>query len=445
MLRAAGRTSDKGVAPAAAGDSDLNVMRRLHMHLKRVLANAATAGLLLAGLISAAAQAQAPSSMGADGGMNTPLAAMPAGHLTVAGSGQMRQLHLDAIGLTPSSTHEVDLVRGGCSDQMRMGHMRSVMSMGTIKADAGGAVDTMISAPAPAMHSHRSLLILLGTSSTGSNSSMVVACASLHKQTGGSMLHSVTQTGMPTSGQAQISYDAATQSLTVHVHATGFTPMSMHAAHIHQGSCQAQGGVLYMLQDLQADGNGVIDATRTVTGVMSAPPVSGWYLNIHMGDSQNILANGQPTLEFQPRLCGDIAGAGAAGGTTGMGAHGQVTTSNGEQFLSAGQKGQKIMTIGPFTFTADCTGTPGDAQATFNVVSSQNGSDLDGVGPVPAGRVVNIHADPTAGPGTDFAQSPSASTSTEIAPDGTEVDVFYNDGVNLDGHDCFAGAVGFTS
>ena len=287
------------------------------MHLKRVLANTAAAGLLSAAVVSSAASARAFPSMGSDAVTNTSLAAMPAGHLMVTGSQQMRQLHLDAIGLTPNSPHEVDLVKAGCADEMRMGRMRSVMSMGTIMADAGGAVDTMISAPAPAMHTHRSLLILLGTSPTGSNSSMVVACASLHHQGGGSMLHSVTQTGMPTNGQARISYDPATQSLTVRVHATGFTPMSLHAAHIHQGSCQAQGGVLYMLQDLQANGNGVIDATRMVTGVMSAPPASGWYLNIHMGDSQNVLANGKPTLEFQPRLCGDLAGAGTAGGTSG--------------------------------------------------------------------------------------------------------------------------------
>ncbi len=83
----------------------------------------------------------------------------------------------------------------------------------------------------------------------------------------------------------------------------------------------------------------------------------------------------------------------------------------------------------------------------LNVVSSENGSDLDGGGPVPAGTVVQIHSDPATAPATpgEFAQSPSASTSTEIAPDGTEVDVFYNDGVNLADHACFAGAVGFAS
>jgi hypothetical protein len=49
----------------------------------------------------------------------------------------------------------------------------------------------------------------------------------------------------------------------------------------------------------------------------------------------------------------------------------------------------------------------------------------------------------------DFDQVGSASSSTEIAANGQEVDVFYNDGVNwpsVNGstaHDCFAGYTGF--
>jgi hypothetical protein len=437
------------------------------MSIKRALATTVAAGLGVAAMLPAGSLAQAgmTSDSGSAAGptINTPLMVMPAGHLTIVGAGEMEQVHLNAVGLTPGSAHEVDLVRGGCATRMRMDHMRGVKSMGTITADSGGAVDTTIGAPSPAIRMHRSLLILLGNSSMGPDSSMVVACASVHGQGHTVTLHSVSQTGMPTTGQAQLSYDAAAQTVTVHVQASGFTPGSTHAAHIHQGSCRAQGAVLYMLQDLTANGHGVIDATRMVTGVTTAPPVSGWYLNIHMGNSKTILANGQPTLQFQPRLCGDIAGmAGSSTGSTVTGTHGQATTSDGEHFLSAGQTGQTIMTVGPFTFTADCTVVQSDGQTynqvAFNVVSSQDGSDLDGGGPVPAGQAVTIHTDSDLAPNPQgatpptsplahgaFDQTPSASTSTEIAPDGTEVDVFYNDGVNLGGHACFAGAVGFSS
>jgi hypothetical protein len=44
----------------------------------------------------------------------------------------------------------------------------------------------------------------------------------------------------------------------------------------------------------------------TVTGVTSFP-ASGWYLNLHQGNSGNILdAAGQPTIFFRPLLCANI-------------------------------------------------------------------------------------------------------------------------------------------
>jgi hypothetical protein len=411
-------------------------------------------GLLV--LVPVAAEAKPGFDVSTDtaGAATTMLESMPTGMVTQTGDRASMALQVQASGLTPGSMHRVELVNGGCSQQGR--RMRSVLSMGTLSADSGGAIDASLSAPGRQMRSHRSLVLLLGTPPMGSGASRVIACASLHGHWdgGATPLAGELGSGRSLAGSTQITYEATTGTLTIHVQASGFAPGSTHAAHIHQGSCAAQGPVVYMLSDLVADGNGNIDATRTLTDVMNAPPASGWYLNIHLGDSQTILANGQPTLAFQPMLCGDIAGMTSS-------THGQITTSGGEQFLSPGQT-TSLMTVGPFTYTASCTTVQSDGQsydqAEFNVVSSQANSDLDGGGPVPAGQVVNIHTDsdlipnpqgqtpatPALADGT-FDQTPSASTSTEVAPDGTEVDLFYNDGVNLDGHACFAGAVAFTS
>jgi len=74
---------------------------------------------------------------------------------------------------------------------------------------------------------------------------------------------------------------------------------------------------------------------------------------------------------------------------------------------------------------------------TFDVRATQP-LILDGNGPMPAGTKVNIHTNSDAldttsakplKPG-DFDQVASASSSTEVAADGEEVDVFYRDGVN---------------
>ena len=114
---------------------------------------------------------------------------------------------------------------------------------------------------------------------------------------------------------------------------------------------------------------------------------------------------------------------------------------------------------GHFKFTASCTnptGTTGAQQVTFDVVADTT-AGLDGNPPQPAGSKVNIHTNGDAIDSSpdnelnagDFDQVGSASSSTEIAADGQEVDVFYNDGVNWpagDGssaHDCFAGYTGF--
>ena len=96
---------------------------------------------------------------------------------------------------------------------------------------------------------------------------------------------------------------AGTYYGTVTVNASGLTP-GMHAAHIHFGSCQNQGPVVYMLMDLSANSAGkIVNETRVLTGVTSAIPVNGWYLNIHQGNSNNILKNGVPTILFRPVLC----------------------------------------------------------------------------------------------------------------------------------------------
>jgi hypothetical protein len=98
-------------------------------------------------------------------------------------------------------------------------------------------------------------------------------------------------------GVATVVYDAGAQTLTVTVNATGLTP-GAHAAHIHAGSCQQQGGVLYMLTDFQANATGqVIDQTRTVTGVAGLPANGMWYLNLHLGSGN---AQGDPTFILTP-------------------------------------------------------------------------------------------------------------------------------------------------
>ena len=127
-----------------------------------------------------------------------------------------------------------------------------------------------------------------------------------------------------------------------------------------------------------------------------------------------------------------------------------TVSSGGVKFLAAGQT-KKLGRAGHFTFSATCSKVDGQNQATFDVTADTVAA-LDGNAPAPARTLVNIHTNSDAldmkAPG-EFDQVGSASSSTSIAKDGQEVDVFYNDGVNwpamggAPAHDCFAGYTGF--
>jgi hypothetical protein len=134
-------------------------------------------------------------------------------------------------------------------------------------------------------------------------------------------------------------------------------------------------------------------------------------------------------------------------------------SSGGEKFLHVGQT-KVLGHAGHFTFSSTCSnpsGQQGGQQVTFDVTANTT-ADMDANGgPQAAGTKINIHTNSDAMDTTqeaplkigDFDQVGSASDSTEIAADGQEVDVFYNDGVNWpagngsQAHDCFAGYTGF--
>ena len=176
-----------------------------------------------------------------------------------------------------------------------------VTQLGTLTANGVGQADVTL--PAGSAGDDSRLVILDGAAGT----SPIAKTSRLDDGDSVHLLHAVEAgAGQPLSGRATVTYDPGAQTITVTVTATGLTP-GMHAAHIHVGSCQAQGPVQYMLMDFTADANGnITDQTRTLTGITSVMLNGGWYLNLHQGDMNNIVANGQPTINFRPLLCANI-------------------------------------------------------------------------------------------------------------------------------------------
>ena len=221
------------------------------------------------------------------------------GHLTV-------RAHL--FGLTPGSAHQVALVIPGRSLTIRFSPLTA--------SSAGQADRVLRSGFAGPVPRGSRLLVRMGAHGGRVGSEPIAETRRLnhpghrpHRLIAVEVSPGSMSDGTPR-GHATITYDARLQTLTVTVSASGVTP-GPHAAHIHVGSCQSQGPVRYMLRDLVASRRGrIAHAVRVFRNVTSPIPARGWYLNIHQGNSGDILSNGQPTIFFRPLICANI-GTGA--------------------------------------------------------------------------------------------------------------------------------------
>ncbi len=235
------------------------------------------------------------------------LRAMPAGRV-VFGRDRHHRLTVRAavFGLTPGSSHGVGLSIPGRSGLVRFTPITA--------NSVGQAASTLSSDFRGRWQPGSRLLIRMGTGgSRVAGEPIAVTDRLRHPGHRPHWLRAVEVTrrgisyGTPHGG-ATLVYNRHRHTLTVTVHAGGVSP-GPHAAHIHLGSCLSQGPVAYMLKDLVANRRGqIVHAVRVLTGVMTPIPAHGWYLNIHQGNSGNILSNGQPTIFFRPLLCSDIKG-----------------------------------------------------------------------------------------------------------------------------------------
>ena len=276
----------------------------------------AAAAVLTTALLPLAAAAASPAGAavtartstaqvaGSSAAPHLTLHAMPHGSVSF---GRGRRHHLTVLvsvyGLTPGSSHAVDL---------RIPHHFAVIRFSTLTAASSGqAHATLISHYAGPWPRGSQLIIAMGASGDRIARTPIAVTERLrhagrhHRLIAVEVSPHGVSYGTPR-GAARLSYNPRKHTLTVTVHAIGLTP-GPHAAHIHLGSCQNQGPVKYMLTDLVANRRGIVRrAVSVFTGVTQPIPAHGWYLNIHQGNSRNILHNGQPTIFFRPLLCANI-------------------------------------------------------------------------------------------------------------------------------------------
>ena len=312
---------------------------------------------------SGAGPAVTPSSMGSgtaqeagtgSAGISTGhggylLQAMPAGTVSIARGAQGHLLaHVNMFGLTPGSAHtmvieaagqvypfpgltadaagdaDVTLASAGRIGQLRAGS-RAVIDLGNAESGSLAAepiAETGALRLGPAVAFRAVTADPAGASQDGASqdgASQDGASQDGAPSQDGASQDGASQDGASLAtprGRADLTFNAAAQTLTVTVTASGLTP-GPHAAHIHLGSCRRQGAVKYMMADFDADARGnIVNQSRIITGVTSVPGPGAWYLNLHQGGMNQILANGVPTLYFRPMLCADLSTFATAGPAT---------------------------------------------------------------------------------------------------------------------------------
>ncbi|MFC9788869.1 CHRD domain-containing protein [Rhodococcus sp. NPDC127528] len=245
---------------------------------------------------------------------------MPTGTATLTWDSNTSRIsaQIQAIGFTPRSSHAMHLHPGSCADP----DPAPSIAFPDLAADAGGAVlQTAVSGKAPAgIPPGFHLSIHLGPDQQLGAPTDVgatrVACADIPSGTPAAgpavvPLRAPARQQNTTGATATVRYDAAAHTVRAEITAGGLLPDSAHAAHIHAGRCAAQGAEVYSLPDIRSDSAGNAMSTATITDVMSAPPATGWYIDVHMGSSDRIRgSDGSPTPLFAPILCGDIRAGG---------------------------------------------------------------------------------------------------------------------------------------
>ncbi|MFN2463940.1 MAG: CHRD domain-containing protein [Candidatus Dormibacteria bacterium] len=256
-----------------------------------------------------------------------------------AGSGL--QVHIALTGLAPNTAHPADLKRGACGSGgvpiVSLGDVRSdehgnadvTSPLGTLKVlPRGASIDVHVGPDVNSTTGAPSIACgdLVGTGAPqkpGANSSTASprpssgATASPSAGSSSSPGTSTTSTtdeqpaiafaefySAPAAGRAPVGLatlesDGAAKTLTVTVHMAGLAPGSHHPNHVHLGSCESQGKVLYGLSDLVADDFGNASASTTVKDV-SAIAFGAWYVNVHQGPALGDQAG------FTPVACGDV-------------------------------------------------------------------------------------------------------------------------------------------
>ncbi|HUO38744.1 MAG TPA: CHRD domain-containing protein [Mycobacterium sp.] len=219
------------------------------------------------------------------------------------------------VDFTPNSSHAMHIHQGSCAAAGNV-----VVPFPDVTANSEGVIDTTVTSLQPApngLTAGTSLNIHLAPSSQlgdpGSLGFTPIGCGDINPAASETLtMAPPPQPGQRPQASVQTTYDPAKKTLSVAVTASGLTPGSGHAQHLHHGTCASPkllpaGPLEYPLDDLVASPTGSATVTKVFSNVDQN--LGGWYLNVHLGSSDQLFHNGNlgdPTLYFAPIMCGNI-------------------------------------------------------------------------------------------------------------------------------------------
>jgi hypothetical protein len=217
---------------------------------------------------------------------------------------QALTVKISLVGLAPSSTHPAQIYSGSCAKQGAVGY-----TLNNVLATAGGVgssttvINNVKTVPASGMN----ITVHNGPGLGPADELLPIVCNDLtFNHISPTTMRSVqlplnaapsSSPNEAASGTAQLTLSGRT--LTVKLTLSGLQPGSSHAAHIHTGSCESQGAVIYPLSNVVADASGKSISTTTIKNVSSIPG-KGWYVNVHY--STNLTTQ----TGFDPIACGNV-------------------------------------------------------------------------------------------------------------------------------------------
>ena len=259
---------------------------------------------------SSTSASSASSPGGASGPVTVTLKHVPNGTATLTYDATAKSLKVEIklTGLAPSSTHPAHIHAGSCAKQGTVDYpLSAVVADATGVADStstvsnvkeGGIPDgawyvNVHNGPALAPDVQFQPLVCGDVANPSKASTVTVQMTNGPTPPPGSVDETAT-------GTATLSIVSG--ALQVVINVTGLAAGGSHAAHIHMGSCESQGKVVYPLNAVIADATGKGTSTTTVKNV-TAIPSGTWYVNVHRSTSLT------EQYDFDPVLCGDVTGS----------------------------------------------------------------------------------------------------------------------------------------